>query len=170
MRIVTVSARTALSLVLVAFGVVAALLAHTAPAAAASPSGPNSLVLSWVNDGDELHVEGYAYRAKSVVDIRLGDQPIQQARADETGRVEVSVPQSLIAAGQSGASIIVIGRSVSGASRVLISAVPPRAAVRGPVDLLPWSLAALAVAGVGFAALRRRGRVTAGAHRAARFA
>ncbi|BFU44732.1 hypothetical protein [Krasilnikovia sp. MM14-A1004] len=170
MRIVTAPARTALSLVLLAFGICAALLAHAAPAAAASTGGPDSLVLSWVSDGDQLRVEGYAYRAKSVVDIRLGDQPIQQARTDETGRVEVTVPESLITAGQSGASIIVIGRSVSGASRVLVSAVPPRAAVRGPVDLLPWSLAALAVAGAGFGALRRRSRVTAGAHRAARFA
>ncbi|GAB1691908.1 hypothetical protein [Krasilnikovia sp. M28-CT-15] len=170
MRIVTVSARTALSLVVVALGLCAALLAHTAPAAAAPKGGPESLVLSWVSDADQLRVEGFAYRARSVVDIRLGDQPIQQARTDETGRVEVTVPESMIAAGQSGASIIVIGRSVSGASRVLVSAVPPRAAVRGPVDLLPWAVGALAVTGLGLAALRRRGRVTAGTHRAARFA
>lgn len=134
----------------------ALLLSPAVPAAAAAKSGNDKLVLSWADGGKELQVSGSAYRPKAVVDIRLGSEPIQQARSDENGQVRVSVPQTLITAGQSGASIIVAGRSVSGASRVLISAVPPRAAVRGPVDFLPWSLGAIAVGGLLLGALHRR--------------
>lgn len=134
----------------------ALLLTPAAPAAAATKAGNDKLVLSWAEDGKRLQVSGFAYRPKAVVDIRLGSEPIQQARSDENGQVRVSVPQTLVAAGQSGASIIVTGRSISGASRVLISAVPPRAAVRGPIDFLPWALAALVVAGLLFGALHRR--------------
>ncbi|RSM43074.1 hypothetical protein DMB66_53870 [Actinoplanes sp. ATCC 53533] len=152
--------RKLLSLVAMALGLcVASLLAHPAPAgAAATQAGMDKLVLTWVDGGERLQVGGYAYRPKAIVEIRLGSEPIQQVRADATGRVEVAVPQALIAAGQSGASIIVMGRAASGASRVLISAVPPRAAARGPVDALPWSVAVVAIAGIGLGMLRRRRR------------
>jgi len=152
--------RRLVSLVAMVLGLgVAALLAHPAPAGAASAqAGMDTLVLTWIDGGERLQVDGFAYRPKAIVAIRLGSEPIQQARADATGRVEVAVPQALIAAGQSGASIIVMGRAASGASRVLISAVPPRAAARGPVDALPWSVAVVAIAGIGLGVLRRRRR------------
>jgi len=110
------------------------------------------LTLTWAPDGRQLQVDGFGYRPKGLVDIGLGSNPIQQAQADDTGRVRVSVPERYVAAGQSGTSIIVTGRSTSGASRVLISAVPPRAAVKGPVDLLPWSIGAglLGIIAIGF--------------------
>ncbi|MEU4221290.1 hypothetical protein, partial [Actinoplanes sp. NPDC026623] len=133
----------------------ALLLTQAAPAAAATRPGTDKLVLSWVEGGKQLQVSGFAYRPKAVVDIRLGSEPIQQARSDANGQVRVSVPQTLVAAGQSGASIIVTGRSVSGASRVLISAVPPQATGRGPIDFLPWALAALAVAVLASGAVHR---------------
>jgi hypothetical protein len=155
MRTVTASARRLLAAVLVALGIgAAALVAGAAPASAAT--GMDKLVLTWVEDGTQLQVRGEAFRPKAVVQVRLGSRPLQEARADENGRVRLTVPDELVAAGQSGASIIVSGRSVSGASRVLISAVPPRAAVRGPADVLPWSFAALLVAGLAAGALRRR--------------
>ncbi|MEU7907595.1 hypothetical protein [Actinoplanes sp. NPDC049118] len=149
--------RNALVILLTMLGLCGALLlAPAAPAGAATKAGTDKLVLSWVEGGKQLQVSGSAYRPRAVVDVRLGSAPIQQARSDENGQVRVSVPQALIAAGQSGASIIVAGRSVSGASRVLISAVPPRATGLGPVDFLPWSLAAIAVGGILLGALHRR--------------
>jgi hypothetical protein len=154
------SPRKLISLVALALGLcVAALLVHPASArAATAQAGLDKLVLTWIDGGEQLQVDGFAYRPKAIVEIRLGSEPIQQVRADATGQVEVAVPQALIAAGQSGASIIVTGRAASGASRVLISAVPPRAAARGPVDALPWSVAVVAIAGIGLGMLRRRRR------------
>lgn len=125
------------------------VLGVLAPAAAAQAGTKASdrLVLTWAPDGKQLQVDGFGYRPKGSVDIGLGSGPVQQAHADGTGRVRVSVPEQFVAAGQSGTSIVVTGRSVTGASRVLVSAVPPRAAVRGPVDVLPWSIGA-ALAGI----------------------
>ncbi|WP_106125362.1 hypothetical protein [Pseudosporangium ferrugineum] len=151
------SARRVLTVVLAALTLGGALLLSPAsPAAAAAGTGTDKLALTWIEDGQQLRVDGYAYRPRAMVTVRLGSEPIQQARSDENGRVRVTVPQSLIAAGQSGASIVVAGRSASGSSRVLISAVPPRAAVRGPVDVLPWSIGGVAILGLALGALHRR--------------
>jgi hypothetical protein len=156
MRTFSTPTRLAVALVVMALGLWGALfVTRPAAAGAATKTGADKLALTWIDGGRQLQVDGYAYRPKAVVDVRLGDNPLQQARSDESGRVQVTVPQELVAAGQSGASIIVTGRSVSGASRVLISAVPPRAAARGPVDALPWSIAALAIAGIALGALHR---------------
>ena len=156
MRTFSSPTRLVVALVVMALGLWGALLlTRPAPAGAAVKAGADKLVLTWVAGGTQLQVDGYAYRPKAVVDVRLGDSPLQQARSDANGRVQLTVPQELVAAGQSGASIVVAGRSVSGAARVLISAVPPRAAVRGPVDVLPWSIAGLVLAGVALGALHR---------------
>jgi hypothetical protein len=155
MRTSSTPIRTLVALVVLTLGLWGALTARPAPAGAAVKTGVDKLVLTWVDGGAQLQVDGYAYRPRAVVDVRLGDRPLQQARSDENGRVQLTVPQELVAAGQSGASIIVAGRSVSGAARVLISAVPPRAAVRGPVDALPWSIGGLAVAVLALGALHR---------------
>ncbi len=73
------------------------------------------------------------------------------------------MPEGLVATGASGASIVLAGRSASGTARVLISAIPPRAAVRGPVDLLPWALGAVAALALGLGVwLRRSGPGQAG--------
>lgn len=157
MSTVTAFARRLFAAVLVGLGIgVAALVAGAAPAAAAT--GTDKLMLTWTADGSQLQVRAEAYRPRAVVQVRLGSMPIQEARADENGWVLVAVPDELVAAGQSGASIVVSGRSVSGASRVLVSAVPPRASSRGPADVLPWSIAGLAAAGLAVGALRRRRR------------
>ncbi|MFI5495099.1 hypothetical protein [Actinoplanes sp. NPDC051859] len=165
MRNLPPAVRSAFVAVLAVLGLSVVLLA---PGTAASAAGTDKLVLTWDASGEQLLVEGIAYRPKAVVDVRLGDSPLQQARSDENGRVSLTVPQELIAAGQPGASIIVAGRSVSGAARVLISAVPPRAAVRGPADVLPWSVAGIALVGIALGALQRRRRARRPATSAAR--
>jgi len=146
--------RFLLALVVAVMGILA-----PAVAAQASPATTDRLVLSWAPDGKQLRVDGYGYRPQDTVDVGLGSDPIQRAQADGTGRVRVTVPEQFVGAGQSGTSIIVTGRSGTGAARVLISAIPPRAAVRGPVDVLPWSIgAALAGIVVIGAVVRRRSR------------
>lgn len=149
------SGRSVLVLVAAVLAVCGALLTTQAPAAAGATTGADRLTLTWVEDGRQLRVEGSAYQPKAVVDVRFGSDPARQARSDAHGRIQVTVPREHTTAGQSGASIVVAGRSVSGASRVLISAVPPRAAVRGPADVLPLSIAALMLAGVALGALHR---------------
>jgi hypothetical protein len=133
-----------------------ALVLDTTPATAATTSA-DKLMLTWADGGGRLLVAGAGYRARDLVEVRLGSSPIQQARGDDNGRIEISVPDTLLVAGSSGASIVLAGRSVSGSSRILISAIPPRAAARGPVDLLPWALGAVALAALPLGMwLRRR--------------
>lgn len=124
----------------------------------AKNAGADQLILTWVDGGDELQIDGAGYRAKAIADIRLGSNPIEQVRADERGRVRVRVPHRLITAGQPGLSVIVIGRSKFGTSRTLISAVPPQAPASGPFDWLSWTVAAVVLACSGFTVLRRRRR------------
>jgi hypothetical protein len=123
----------------------------------------DSLVLQWRNN-DSLNVAGTGFRAKSLVNVKMGSTQVQQVRADESGNVDVDVPKDLVLAGKEGSSIMVTGRSTSGANRTLISAVPPRAAATGPVDMLPWSLSGAAVLGVAVALWRRRGQAYKGRH------
>jgi hypothetical protein len=126
------------------------------PATAVAPAKPPPrLTLAWVDGGDQLQVTGDGYRADALVDIRLGSDPIQEARADRLGRVSVNVPWPLIANGQPGTSVVVAGRSRIGTSRALVSAIPPRAAVLGPADVLPWLVGAGALAYAAIAVLRR---------------
>ncbi|GIE75466.1 hypothetical protein Aph02nite_14160 [Actinoplanes philippinensis] len=149
---------TVLMIVLAICGTALTLDAKPAGAAASS----DRLVLTWAEDGNRLQVTGVGYRARDLVEVRLGSNPIQQTRGDDNGRIEVSVPETLLGAGMSGASIVLAGRSVSGTSRILISAIPPRAAARGPVDLLPWALGAVALAALPLGLwLRRRTRAAA---------
>jgi hypothetical protein len=147
-------------------GLCAALLATPSPASAGA-TVPDKLVITWIDNGTQLRVDGFAYRARAIVEVRLGGTPLRQTRSDDNGRVRVFVPRELVAAGQSGASIVVAGRSAAGTSRVMISAVPPRATARGPVDVLPWSVGGLAVAGLALGALYRRRSPAAGAVAAA---
>jgi hypothetical protein len=152
--------RKAVSFVVAASAVLAALLL-TRPEPVGVPgktAGTDRLVLTWIDGGDRLQVDGVGYRPKAIVEIRLGNDPIQPARADDMGRVRVQVPRRIIVAGQPGASITVIGRSKFGLARALISAVPPRATGRGPIDALPWAVAFVVLAGIGLSALHRRRR------------
>jgi hypothetical protein len=150
---------TALMIFLAMCGMALVLGAQPATAAAST----DKLMLTWADGGGRLLVAGAGYRARDLVEVRLGSNPIQQARGDDNGRIEISVPDTLLAAGSSGASIVLAGRSVSGSSRILISAIPPRAAARGPVDLLPWALGAVALTALPLGLwLRRRGRGQAG--------
>jgi len=160
MRIPSPPRRHVVSVVVGACALFAALLlTHPAPVVAPVKNGtPPVLVLTWVDDGNQLQVGGDGYRPNGLVNIRLGSEPIQQARAGKTGKVLVQVPQRLIAAGQPGASVIVAGRSRLGTSRTLISAVPPQAAGRSAIDALPWVVGALVLARLGLGVLRRRRR------------
>jgi hypothetical protein len=149
---------TALMIVLAMCGMALVLDAKPATAAAST----DKLMLTWADGGGRLLVAGAGYRARDLVEVRLGSSPIQQARGDDNGRIEISVPDTLLVAGSSGASIVLAGRSVSGSARILISAIPPRAAARGPVDLLPWALGAVALTALPLGLwLRRRGQGTA---------
>jgi hypothetical protein len=156
MRIPAVAWRYTVAVLVSACALAAAFLLLRPAAAVAPAKPPPRLALAWVDGGDQLQVSGDGYRANAPVDIRLGSDPIQQARADRLGRVSVTVPYRLIAGGQPGASVVVAGRSKIGTSRALISAVPPRAAVLGPADVLPWLVGAGVLAYVAIAVLRRR--------------
>jgi len=158
----TALAHRLLTVLATVLGLCAALLLSTPAPASAGATTPDKLVMTWIEGGAQLRVDGFAYRPRGLVDVRLGGSPLQQTRSDDNGRIQVTVPRELIAAGQSGASIVVAGRSAAGTSRVMISAVPPRAAARGPVDVLPWSVCAVAVAGLALGALYRRRSRTAG--------
>lgn len=158
----TALARRPLTALAAVLGLCAALLLSTPAPAGAEAAAPDKLVMTWIEGGSQLRVDGFAYRPRGLVDVRLGGTPVRQTRSDDNGRVRVTVPAELIAAGQSGASIVVAGRSAAGTSRVMISAVPPRAAARGPVDVLPWSVGVLAVAGLALGALHRHRSRAAG--------
>ncbi|SDT46732.1 hypothetical protein [Actinoplanes derwentensis] len=164
MPIATVTRRFA-AVLLLALGLSCALLLPATPAGAVA--GSDRLVLNWEADGARLNVVGAGYRARDLVEVRLGSSPIQQARGDENGRIEVTVPETLLAAGTSGSSIVISGRSVSGTSRILISAVPPKAAAHGPSDVLPWTVGAgtLVILLAGFWLRRRAGSPAATAPR-----
>jgi hypothetical protein len=149
----TQPARLVLALTAVVFGLFGLLATPTAAVAATTA---DRLQLTWEGGGTELRVDGYGYRPKELVEVRLGSSTIQQTRSDETGAVQIRVPDTLITAGQSGVSIVLAGRSVSGTSRMLVSAVPPRAAARGPVDVLPWAIACAVIAVAGLVVLGRR--------------
>ena len=152
--------RAVIGAVVLALAVFAAvLLTRPRPVAeTARSTSIDQIRLIWVNGGDQLHVEAYGYRPKAIADIRLGGNPVQQARADETGKVLVNIPRRLVTAGQPGMSIIVVGRSKYGMSRVLVSAVQPPAAGPGPIDALPWAVPAVMLAGIGLRMLRQRAR------------
>ncbi|HWS31440.1 MAG TPA: hypothetical protein VN408_01715 [Actinoplanes sp.] len=159
MPIITVTRRVA-AVVLLAMALSCAMLLPAGPAGAAV--GGDRLVLNWEGNGDRLRVVGAGYRARDIIEVRVGNSPIEQTRGDENGRIEITVPETLLAAGQSGSSIVLSGRSVSGTSRVLISAVPPKSAAHGPADFLPWAVGAGAIVTLlGGLWLRRRDTVTA---------
>jgi hypothetical protein len=119
---------------LMVLAVLGVLLAAT-PASAASTA--DRLDLSWTDGNATLVIQGYGYQPDGAVAVALGGSTIQQTRSDRTGRVQVLVPSPAITAGRPGVSIVLTGRAVSGTSRILVSSVPPRAAVHGAVDRLP---------------------------------
>ena len=148
-----------LSLLPVLLTAVAAIVVLFAPqGASAALTASDQLVLTWTGDGGQLQVDGFGYQPATYVDVRLGSQPVQRTRSDQTGRVRVSVPGTLVSSGQSGASLVLAGRSSSGSSRILVSAVPPAASASGPLDLLPWSLAGAVALMLLAGAVRRLGR------------
>lgn len=157
----TTAARRLVAAALMLLGVCGVLMTAT-PASAASSA--DRLNLSWTDGNATLVIEGYGYQPGGAVAVELGSSTIQQTHSDQTGRVQVQVPSPAITAGQTGVSIVVTGRAVSGTSRILVSSVPPRAAVHGPVDRLPWLIVLGGLAVVALEVLhRRRVRRRAGA-------
>lgn len=117
------------------------------------------LSVSWVNEEGRVEIVAAGFRRRSLAEVRVGAQPRIQVRADSAGLVRVAVAVDESVKGQPGTSVLVVGRASSGSARALVGAVPPRPTGRGPVDVAPWSLLAVALA----AALvwnRRRERVT----------
>ena len=158
MRIPSAPRLYAISLAVAVLAFVAALsLMGPAPVEAPRKASNEELTLAWLAGGD-LQVEGLGYRSNGIVEIQFGSGPGQRTHADPTGQVRLIVPHRLIAAGQPGASVVVVGRSRIGTSRTLISAVPPKPAARGPADALPWAGAAGVLAYVSLALLRGRRR------------
>lgn len=143
MPIIAVTRRLA-AVLLLALALSCAMLLPAGQAGAAATTG-DRLVLNWEADGGRLRVVGAGYRARDIVEVRVGNSPAEQTRGDENGRIEITVPETLLAAGQSGSSIVLSGRSASGRARILISAVPPKPSAHGPADVLPWAVGAGAV-------------------------
>jgi hypothetical protein len=152
-RTVSLAAALAVSAGLLMFGLVA--LAGGGSGPATSQVGAKDLAVSWARDGSSVIVAGTGFRVRSVVTAKIGDVAAVQAPADAAGSVRVEVPVDLATTGHQGTSVVLAGRSQSGSARTLVSAVPPRAAGHGPVDLAPWSVGAALVV-VAVATVRDR--------------
>lgn len=156
---------TFLVIVLVAGFALLAMPMHTSGTAGkpAHPAGNPDLAVAWSPDNRSLRITAYGYRARSPAEVRVGSQPWTPVRTDNTGTVRLEVPADLVAAGRPGSSVIVTGRASAGTTRVLVAALPPRAAARGPIDLLPWTVGAALVLALALAVVRRtrRSRATA---------
>ncbi len=112
------------------------------------------LAVSWMAGADRVEIIAVGFRGRSAVEVRVGSRSRTQLRADAAGTVRLELPFDAATTGRSGISVTVTGRAPSGAARALAGAVPPRVAGNGPVDLLPWSLGAVLVAGAAAMLLR----------------
>jgi hypothetical protein len=117
--------------------------------------GADAPGLEWVDGDRALRITASEFRPRSPTRVRVGDEPWVEARADATGTVRLEVSGAIATAGEPGSSVIVSGRGANGASRVLVSAVPPRATARGPLDLLPWVTAGALLLAIAVMAARR---------------
>jgi hypothetical protein len=99
--------------------------------------------------GLTLVVDGVGYRGRSEVEVRVGSAAPFTARVDQTGTLDVGVPATSAESTTTGTSVVATGRSPSGTSMTLVGAIPPRPAGVGPVDLVPWVSAALALGAAG---------------------
>jgi hypothetical protein len=133
---------------------VAPQAAH-AGAGHAQPGTGQQLTVAWTGGSSRLEIVGLGFRNRSQALVRVGNRPSTQVRVDDNGTVRIPLELDPAAASQPGTSVLVAGRASSGGARTLVSAVPPRVRLHGPIDLMPWSVGVLAaLLGVG-AVLRR---------------
>jgi hypothetical protein len=146
--------------VLFALALAAGLLALSGPGSSSPDHRADGadLTIGWADGGRELQIVAADFRRRSVAQVRVGDQPWWLISPDESGTVRLSVPLDAATRGQVGTTVVVSGRAVSGAQRSLIGGVPPIAVGRGPVDLVPWLVAALLAAVAVGAAMSRQSR------------
>lgn len=117
--------------------------------------GAGTLKVNWVANASRLELIAEGFRPRSTADVKIADLAVTTTRADRTGAIHLEVPVDIASAGKPGASVIIYGKGPTGASRTLFAAVPPVASGRGPLDWLPWSLAAFVLVIIVLALLGR---------------
>jgi hypothetical protein len=114
--------------------------------AAEDAAPPGGLPRTGAAPGDAaLAVAGVGFRARSEVQVRVGSGEVVVVRVDETGTLRTAVAAAPGEAASTGVSVVATGRSPSGTSKTLIGSVPAPAVGTGPVDLVPWIVAAVAL-------------------------
>lgn len=109
-------------------------------------------------DGLALMVRGLGFRSKAKIEVRIGsDQPVL-ARADSAGALAVALDPGRLGGAQPGVSVMAVGRNQSGTEVTLFGSIPPVADGSGPMSLVPWAAASIAVAGLAVWARRRHAR------------
>jgi len=106
-------------------------------------------------DGLDLVVRGLGFRGKSKIQVRIGsDQPVV-TRADTAGALAVALDPAQLSGAKPGVSVMAVGRNQSGTEVTLFGSIPPLANGSGPMTLVPWAVASIAVAGLALWMRRR---------------
>lgn len=110
------------------------------------------------NDALALLVRGLGFRGKSAVEVRIGSSSSVVTRADSAGALAVALDPDQLGAAKPGVSVMAIGRNQSGTEVTLFGSVPPVADGSGPMSLVPWAAAAVALTGLALWTRRRHQR------------
>ena len=105
-------------------------------------------------DAMSLMVRGLGFRSKSKIQVRIGSDLPVETRADTAGALAVALDPRKLGGAQPGVSVMAVGRNQSGTEVTLFGSVPPVADGSGPMSLVPWVVACVAL--VGLAAWVRR--------------
>ena len=106
-------------------------------------------------DGMDLVVRGLGFRGKSKIQVRIGsDQPVV-TRADSAGALAVALDPDQLTGAKPGVSVMAVGRNQSGTEVTLFGSIPPVANGSGPMTLVPWAVASIAIAGLALWTRRR---------------
>ncbi len=105
-------------------------------------------------DALSLMVRGLGFRSKSKIQVRIGSDLPVETRADSAGALAVALDPRKLGGAQPGVSVMAVGRNQSGTEVTLFGSVPPVADGSGPMSLVPWGVACVAL--VGLAAWMRR--------------
>lgn len=107
------------------------------------------------SDALALMVRGLGFRSKSTIEVRIGsDQPVV-ARADTAGALAVALDPAKLGGAQPGVSVMAVGRNQAGTEVTLFGSIPPVADGSGPMSLVPWGVAAVALLGLALWMRRR---------------
>jgi hypothetical protein len=106
-------------------------------------------------DGMDLVVRGLGFRGKSKIQVRIGsDQPVV-TRADSAGALAVALDPGQLTGAKPGVSVMAVGRNQSGTEVTLFGSIPPVASGSGPMTIVPWAVASIAIAGLALWTRRR---------------